>query len=99
MIVSSQAGAGAGLLSLDCSCPLGCITASAPAMIDSEASLSFVPNDCKRESSVMDCEQMLYVMLWCGGEAWEAWEEGDRHGSEVEVVESGGDRRSGGESV
>ena len=42
------------------------------------------------------CEQMLYVMLWWGGEAWD---EGDRQGSEVEVVESGGDNRSGGESV
>ena len=84
-------------LSRDCSCPLGCITASPPVMSDSEPALSFVPNDCTRqESSLLFCEQMLYVMLWWGGEAWD---EGDRQGSEVEVVESGGDKRSGGESV
>ena len=36
----------------DCSCPVGWITASGPDMIDIGASLSFVPNDCNRESSL-----------------------------------------------
>ena len=43
----------------DCSCPVCCITASVLDMIDIGASLSFVPNDCNRDSSLVDCEQML----------------------------------------
>ena len=74
------------------------LVGSVLGMIDIDASLSVLVYDCIICGSSLDeYEQIFGEILECGGEV-EAWgSEGEWHDSDAEVVERGGDNRSGGD--